>query len=78
MSRIFLGRPVHWLIALVVITLGWFAGSERLHVTSFNVFLVLLIVGAVAVLALVILSSGVGEQVTREPIEDPDAGANDT
>ena len=75
MNRIFLGRPVHWLIVLVAIVLGWLAGSVRMHVTSFNLFLVLLIVGAVAVLVLVIATSGSARDITREPIEDSDPDA---
>lgn len=70
MSRIFLGRPWHWAIVLIIIGLGWFAGSARLHVTHFNSFLIVLALGTIFVLALIIGMSTPGQQVTRDPIED--------
>lgn len=74
MKRVFLGRIWHWLLVLIVIGLGWLAGRARLHVTDFNLFLVLLIVGAVVALLFVLVTSRPGERVTRETIEDVDHG----
>ncbi|MBY8977092.1 hypothetical protein KHP62_14840 [Rhodobacteraceae bacterium NNCM2] len=78
MKQIFLGPPIHWLILIVVIGLGWFAGDERLHVTSFNLFLITLIMGTVLVLFMVLYSARPGERITREPIEDTDQTESDT
>ena len=70
MKAIFLGRPVHWLVVLVLAGLGWMSGIVRLHVTDFNLFLVLLIAVSTVALVLVIATSPQGEQVARDPIED--------
>ena len=43
MNRIFLGKPLHWLLLLAVVVLGWLAGRIRLHVTDFNLFVLLLL-----------------------------------
>ena len=70
MKSIFLGRPIHWLIILALIALGWFGGLQRLHVTSFNLFAIVLIVIVVIALVVVILTSRPGETETRDPIVD--------
>ncbi len=70
MSRIFLGRPWHWAIVLIIIGLGWYAGDARMHVTHFNFFFVILGLGTTLVLALLIGTSKPDQQITRDPIED--------
>ena len=70
MKEIFLGRPIHWLIVLVLVVLGWLAGNARLHVTDFNLYMVLLLAVSLVAVVLVIVTSPPGAQVTRDPIED--------
>ena len=70
MNKIFLGRPVHWLIAVGLGILGWLGGRLRLHVTDFNLFIIVLIVIVVGALVAVIVTSRPGDKVTRDPIED--------
>ena len=70
MSRIFLGPPLHWLVIAAVAALGWYSGLGRMHVSQFNLFLILLIVLTIAVLVIVLKTSPEDEQVTREPLED--------
>ncbi len=70
MSRIFLGRPVHWLIVLALAILGWIGGRSRLHVIEFNLFIVLTIVAVIVALIVVIATTRPGERVTRDPIID--------
>ena len=72
MSRIFLGPVLHWLIVLVLIVLGWLAGIDRMHVSQFNLFLIILIGITIAVVILVLKSSPTDGQVTRDPIEGDD------
>ena len=70
MRRIFLGPLWHWLLIVVICAVGWFAGAERIHVISFNFFVIcLLAASAVAVLA-ILATARPGAQVTRDPIED--------
>ncbi len=70
MSRIFLGRPIHWLIIAALGVLGWVGGRYRLHVIEFNLFIVLTIVVVVIALIAVIATTRPGERVTRDPIID--------
>lgn len=75
MSRVFLGKPFHWAIIVVLIAGGWITGRQRLHVIEFNVFIVgLLAVSALAVLA-VLLTSRPDERVTRDPLEPDEEDA---
>ncbi len=71
MSRIFLGRPVHWLLALIVIIGGAALGQSRLHVIDFNQFIIVMLASVVVLLALVLKTSGGGVAVTRDPVPTP-------
>ncbi len=72
MSRVFLGKPVHWAILVLLILAGWLTGRERLHVIEFNTFIIaLLLITLVAILA-ILATSRPGEQVTRDPLEPED------
>lgn len=72
MRRLFLGKPLHWVLAIGLIALGWAAGRIRLHVTDFNLFVLLLLALSVALLGAVLLTSAPGQQVTRDPISAPE------
>lgn len=75
MSRVFLGKPFHWALIVVLIAAGWITGRQRLHVIEFNVFIIgLLVVSAITVLA-VLLTSRTDERVTRDPLEPGDEDA---
>lgn len=74
MKWLFLGKPVHWLIAAVLVGIGWLAGRVRLHVTDFNLFVVALFaISAIAIL-IVLATTKRDEQVTRDPIVEEDDG----
>ena len=70
MKNIFTGPWLHWLIVIVLVAAGWIAGTQRLHVSEFNPFLVILIVVTVAVIVLVLKTSGPDQRVTRDPVVD--------
>ena len=70
MNKVFLGPLVHWAIVVALVALGWVAGAHRFHVSTFNPFLILLLVVAVAVLLIVLWTSPPGRDVTRDPIAD--------
>lgn len=70
MRRVFLGPALHWLVILGLIGLGWVSGLDRMHVTTFNPFLIVLLIVTVVVLLIVLKTSPEGKQVTREPLED--------
>ncbi len=72
MRRIFLGRPLHWILLIGLIALGWPAGLVRLHVTDFNLFILALLAISICLLGAVLVTSTPGEQVTRDPIRPPE------
>jgi len=69
MNRIFLGKPLHWGLIVALVGIGWWIGAARLHVSAFNLFIVILLVASVVAVALVIWSSRPGEPITRDPLE---------
>ena len=69
MGRIFLGKPLHWGLIVLVVAIGWFIGHERLHVIWFNLFMVILLVVSAAAVAVVLLTSKPDERITRDPLE---------
>jgi hypothetical protein len=72
MSRIFLGKPLHWAVLVGLVILGWVTGRARLHVIEFNTFIVGLLAVTVVALLAVLATSRRGEQVTRDPLEPDD------
>ena len=69
MGRIFLGKPLHWGLIVLLIGIGWVIGSERLHVIWFNLFTVILLVTSAVAIAVVLLTSKPDERITRDPLE---------
>lgn len=78
MSRVFLGKPLHWAILALLIAAGWLTGRERLHVIEFNLFILGLLAVSVVALLIVLATSRPGERVTRDPLdaEHEDEGAD--
>lgn len=76
MSRVFLGKPLHWLILLALVAAGWFTGRLRLHVTDFNLFLILLIAVTIVAVIAVLATSPKDAAITRDPIVDDDDGSS--
>ena len=72
MSRIFLGKPLHWVLLILLVASGWLMGRQRLHVIEFNLFAILLLVVSAGVIVAVLMTSQPGEQVTHDPLEPDD------
>ena len=70
MNRIFLGPLLHWLVIVAIAALGWTAGQQRLHVTSFNLFVTVLAVLSALAVVVTILTSHKDRRLTRDPLED--------
>ena len=68
MKRVFLGRPVHWLLAMILVGGGAALGEQRLHVIEFNLFLILLFVAVIVLIALVLKTSSGDAPITRDPV----------
>ena len=68
MSNLFLGKPLHWLMLVIIAAGLWWAGDLRLHITHFDAFIVaLLAISAVCVL-IVLYGTKPGGRITRDEI----------
>lgn len=76
-GKIFLGKLWHWALLVVATGLLWYCGSSRLHVITFNWFVISTLIGTIVTLFAIIRFSGDGEQLTRDKLItqpfDPDA-----
>lgn len=70
MKQWFLGKWWHWLILLAAVPLMWLAGTEKMHVIHFNLFVAGLLIGTLIVVICIVRGTPAGEQVTRDPLED--------
>lgn len=73
MRDLFLGKPWHWFVLVLIAAVLWWAGGLRLHVTQFNFLIIALLVGSFTLLFLLLRTTLAGDAITREPLnEDPD------
>ncbi len=73
MRSIFLGKAVHWLVLAVVIAVLWWLGANLVQTRDYHFFLTVLFLLTTGAVAVIIVTTRKGEQVTRDPFED-DAG----
>lgn len=74
MRGVFLGRPLHWALWLVVIAVLALLGRQSQHVRDFVPFVFAVLGLAAAAVTVIVVTHRHGERVTREPLEDaPDA-----
>lgn len=69
MRSLFLGKPVHWLMLIIVAAILWAAGQFHLHVVHFNAFVVVVALLSLATVALVVLRHRPGDAVMRDPLD---------
>ncbi len=74
MRAIFLGKAVHWLVLVVVMAVMWWLGANLVQTRDSHFFLAVLFALTVGAVAVVIVTTRKGEQVTREPFEDDAEG----
>jgi hypothetical protein len=68
MSNIFLGKPLHWLLLVVICAGLWYAGDLRLHLIHFDAFIVALLAVSTLCVLTVLYGPGHGERITRDEI----------
>jgi hypothetical protein len=68
MSGLFLGKPVHWLLLIVICAALWYAGSLRLHLIHFDAFIVALLAVSAGCVLFVLYGTKPGERITRDEI----------
>jgi hypothetical protein len=68
MSTLFLGKPLHWLMLIVIAAGLWYAGDLRLHIVHFDAFIVALLAISTVCVLTVLYGPGRGERITRDAI----------
>jgi len=72
MRGIFLGKPFHWLVLMVVFGVLWWMGDGLLQTRNFTLFIFVLLGLAAGSVVAVRLTYRPGDRVTRDPFDEPD------
>lgn len=70
MRALFLGKAVHWLVLAAVMAILWWLGTNLVQTRNYQMFLAVLFLVTAGAVALIIVTTRKGEQVTREPFDD--------
>jgi uncharacterized membrane protein YoaK (UPF0700 family) len=70
MRKIFLGRPLYWLLWVAIGAVGLVMGERIVHTRDFNLFITVLLALSAACVLLIFATHRKGERITREPFED--------
>jgi len=68
MSELFLGKPLHWLLLVIVSLALWYAGVQRVHVVHFDAFIVALLAVSTVCVLIVLYGTKPGERITRDDV----------
>jgi hypothetical protein len=68
MSNIFLGKPLHWLVLIIIAAGFWYAGELRMHNIHFNAFVMSVLAISAGCVMVVLYGPGRGERLTRDEI----------
>ena len=68
MNDFFLGKPLHWLLLVLVWAGLWVAGDMRLHLIHFDAFIVALLAVSAFCVLIVLKGAKPGERITRDDI----------
>jgi purine-cytosine permease-like protein len=74
MSRLFLGKPIHWLILAIIIGVLAWLGFGLVQTRNFKLFLIVLLALTVGSVAVIMFTTKKGDRVTREPFGDDPPG----
>ncbi len=77
MKNIFLGKPLHWGLWILIVAVLYVLGGQRFHVRHFGPFILLLLAIGAGIVLFFALTYRKGEAFTRESIEEADGGASD-
>ena len=70
MSRIFLGKPFHWLVFVIIMGVLAWLGHGLVQTRNYNFFLLILVGLVAGSVAAIMLTTKKTDQVTREPFGD--------
>jgi hypothetical protein len=68
-NPLFLGKPLHWLLWIVLIGVLYVLGANSFHVRHFIAFCLILLALSAACVIIIIAGYRDGERITREPFE---------
>ena len=70
MRKLFIGKPLHWLMIAAAIGGMYWLGAGQVHRVNYNGFLFIVLGIAVACVALVLITYRRGDRITRESLDD--------
>ncbi len=70
MKRIFIGRPLYWLLWVVVVPVLWAMGEYKLHTIEFHAYIAILVALSTACVLVMVFTYRKGERITREPFDE--------
>lgn len=70
MKKLFIGKPLHWLMIAAATAGMYWLGAGQFHRVNYNGFLFIVLGIAVACVALVLITSRRGDRITRQSLDD--------
>ena len=70
MAEIFLGKPWHWALLIVLAIVLWIVGENHLHTSNFNPFTAITFGLGVLSMVAIIATHRESDKVTRDPLEE--------
>jgi len=73
LNEFFIGKPLHWLLWILIAGVLWWMGDGSQHVREFVPFVGKLLAVTVLSIAVVIVTYKPGDRITREPFEEEES-----
>ncbi len=70
MKEIFIGRPLHWALWVVILGVLYAVGKAKIHTIDYFTFIGILAALSAASVLTIVLTSRKGERITRQPLDD--------
>ena len=70
LSQVFIGKPLHWLLWLIIAVVLYLLGRNGIQVRYFVPFCFVLLILTAVCLLIVLLTYKTGERITREPFDE--------
>ena len=70
MKHIFIGRPLYWLLWVVVLPVLWAMGEYKLHTIGFHAFIAILAALSTFCVLVIVFTYRKGDRITREPFDE--------
>ena len=70
MRDIFLGKPIHWLLWVVIFGVLFALGRNYFHTNNFNLFILVLVALSTACVLTIFATYRKGDRITREPFDE--------